>query len=579
MRGARSQDGAREAPAAGSSRPAGPSRPPGLLWPFGLLRPGWPPTASAGCVAGWTLLGLAGSLLLSATGAQVLDGQPLRWWITPHLGSLGDAHDLFWAGVCALCLAWLGLGATLRRPGAAGTLTPARLAAIGALWTVPLAAGAALFSRDMYSYLADGELLHLGLNPYTHAPAALAAVHQRALLDTVSPFWRHTTAPYGPLFIGLAAVIAAICGPHLLAAIILLRALELAGVVLLAVFVPRLARRLGADPGWAVWLAVISPLVLLELIAAGHNDALMAGLLVWGVDLALDRRPLAAVAVCSAAAAVKLPALAAVAMIAICWAREPEAPATADGQGPSGARSPAASAARAGGALAGAAATCAAVLLASGAVTGVGLSWLSGSVLSTPGKVHLAITPATAIGFSVHGLLASIGLHPGASPRPLELDFGHLTLALTALLGLWLCWRVRYERLVASLALLLLASVIGGPATWPWYLCWGLSLAACLPGWQRSAWLWLVCVAGSLVVYPNGILRFGVTSSPYILGFYALVAALAVVRARFRRATAASLPAPDGRPGASGNAGGAPGSDGARAGSVRAAQKTVEVLR
>jgi hypothetical protein len=449
-------------------------------------------------------LGLAGSLALSAAASQLLDGRPVHWWAVVHVGSETFAHDLFWAGVAALCAAWLWLGWQLR----AGAITPRRLTAIGAIWALPLIAGPALFSHDLYSYLAQGELMHAGLDPYTRAPAALATVHQQAVLSTVSPFWRHTTAPYGPAFVGLAAAIAAIAGSHIVLAVILLRALEVAGVALLAIFVPRLAAALGAEPATGTWLAVVSPLTLLELIGAGHNDALMAGLLAAGVYLAVRHRPLAAIGVCALAATVKLPAAAAVVMIAISWLR-------------SGRERPVR-------VLVEALAVCAAVLGAVGAATGAGLGWLTGSMLSVPGKVHLAITPATALGWSAHSLLVTLGLHGGGSPRAWELDAGHAFEAMLAIFAVWLCWRVRHPRLTASLAALLLASVIGGPAAWPWYLCWGIALAACLPGWQRSPWLIAVSVLGVFAVYPGGTLRFPVHDSPYLLAVYAAAAALAL---------------------------------------------------
>jgi alpha-1,6-mannosyltransferase len=478
---------------------------------------------------GWASLGLAGSLALSAAASQLLQGEPVRWWAHFELGSRALAHQVFWSGVGALCLAWLGLGLELHRAGAARRrgaggggrpaatgLTPAALTAIGALWAAPLIAGPALFSRDMYSYLADGELLRAGLDPYAHAPAALASIHHLALLHAVSPFWRHTTSPYGPLFTGLAAAVASIYGGHIVLGVILLRALEVAGVALLAVFVPRLARALGADPAWASWAVVISPLTLLELIAAGHNDALMAGLLACGVYLAVRRRPLAAIALCALATAVKLPAAAAAVMIGICWLRSGERPA---------------------GAVAEAAGVFAAVLAALSAVSGVGARWLSGSLLSVPGKVHLAITPATALGFSLHSLLRTLDVVHSAGSQPYEAAFGHALTVLLVLAGLWLCWRVRYERLAGSLAALLLAAVLLGPATWPWYLSWGLALVACLPGAQRSSWLVAVSVAPCFVVYPNGTVDLPLSSSPYVLAGYAAAVALGgwIWRRRVRR--------------------------------------------
>ena len=73
------------------------------------------------------------------------------------------------------------------------------------LWCAPLLFTAPLFSQDAYSYLAQGALVHLGLDPYRDAPAVLAQHGQAHVLNAVSPFWRHTTAPYGPLFLWIVS--------------------------------------------------------------------------------------------------------------------------------------------------------------------------------------------------------------------------------------------------------------------------------------------------------------------------------------------------------------------------------------
>ena len=213
-------------------------------------------------------------------------------------------------------LAWVGLGRH-----AAGDETTS-LMAIAVLWLLPLALGPALFSRDVYSYLAQGTVLHVGDNPYHTAPGALAGGAHAPVLAAVSNFWRHTTAPYGPLFLGVMSVIVGVTGNHLVAGVLLTRLIELAGVGLLAVQVPRLARSLGADPGRALWLAVLNPLVALELVAAAHNDVLMAALLVAGVAAALRGRPIWGITLCALAATLKLPALAGAVFIALAWARE-----------------------------------------------------------------------------------------------------------------------------------------------------------------------------------------------------------------------------------------------------------------
>ena len=450
---------------------------------------------------GWAGLGFAGSLSVALAGSDILRGKPVIWFFSPHLPA---PTVIFYVGIAALCVAWLGIGRGLGRPGGASTR---ELLMIGALWCLPLALAPALFSRDLYSYLADGSILHAGLNPYHQAPDVLGRLHQTRLMDAVSPFWRHTTAPYGPSFLGIAALISGLVGSHLVAGVLLLRAVEVGGVVLLAIFVPRLASALGADPARAVWLAVIGPLILLELIGAGHNDALMAGLLVAGVTLAVERRPLAGIALCALAATIKLPAAAGVVFIAIAWARaEPD-------------RAPRIAALSA--------VVTAGVVAAVSVITGLGLDWIAGS-LSTPAKVRLAVTPSTALGYSIASVLHAFGV--SASSKAIEHTVATVALALTAALAVALCYRVRRENLVWYLGLVLLAAVLGGPAAWPWYLIWGLALlASCEPA-ERWRWLPLVLIATAFLVRADGQLILPRSAAPVMLALYA-VAVLAVATA------------------------------------------------
>jgi hypothetical protein len=335
-------------------------------------------------------------------------------------------------------------------------------------------------------------------------------------------------------------VIAAVVGSNLILGVVLMRLLEVAGVGLLAVYVPRLARALGTDPSRATWIAVISPLVLLELIAAGHNDALMIGLLVAGVTLAMERRPLLGIALCAVAATVKLPAIAGIAFIAVAWARAEWARpdwgrpdwARPDWARPGWARGREEGRRAVARALGLSAAVTVAVLGAVSVATGLGLSWVSSGVLSTPGKVHLAITPVTATGWSFASLLHVLGL--GASSRGIESALGVVALALTGALGLALIRGARYANIVPALGALLLVSVFAGPATWPWYLTWGLALIACCAFVQRSRPLALAIVLAVFLVKPNGILALPLHTAPIVLGVY-VIAAGAGWRYRRRR--------------------------------------------
>ena len=459
----------------------------------------------------WGALGAVGSLLCAFAGPAAVDSSTSGWWYAPSVpGGRSAAVTLVYIGMGLLCAAWLGLGRIV-----VGDDTR-QLRIIAVIWLTPLALGPALFSRDIYSYIAQGTILHLGHNPYRTSPAALAGLGHQHVLSAVSTFWRHTTAPYGPLFLGLVSVIVAVTGSHLIAGVLVIRGLELIGVALLAVYVPTLARELGASQARATWLAVLSPLLAFELIAAGHNDVLMIGLLVAGVTIALGGRPLLGVAVCALAATVKVPALAGAVLIAVAWARAEPTPAARMRL------------------LASAAVVSGAVLAAVSVVTGLGLSWLTTSLFSTPAKVHLAITPSTAVGWTVAALLRDIGIAAGYHST--EAAFGTVSLAITAALAAVILWRTRIGKLAFYLGVLMLIAAAGGPAAWPWYFTWGLVLLAACRGAQNRRALALGAAVAVFVIKPNGILVLPVESSPAVLAVYVLLAAVAWYHRRGVRA-------------------------------------------
>lgn len=463
------------------------------------------------------LIGTGGSILVAYAAPRALSDRVVSWWYMPAApAGRGTSLVLVYVGIVLLAGAWLALGRAL----------PSRrqLLVIAALWALPVALAPPLFSRDLYSYLAQGTILHLGHSPYHSPPVLLSGLGRRHVLDAVSPLWRHTTSPYGPLFLSLVSVVVGVVGSNLVAGVLLMRLVEMIGLALLVVAVPRLARALGTDPRRALWLALLSPLVMLQLVAAGHNDLLMVGMLAAGVVCALEGRPLLAIGVCALAATVKLPALAGVVFIAVAWARAEEDLA-----------------ARARFVLAAALITVA-VLGAATLIAGVGVSWISTSLFSTPARVRLAITPGTGVGYTLAWLLRQIGI--ATSARSLEGAVGVVALALTALAGLVLLYRVRVRKLVPSLSALLLIAAAGGPAAWPWYFSWGLALVAALRGPQRSVALAVALALSALVVKPNGILALPLGSAPAVVVVYLVIGATAWRRRR--RGGDRDAPGPDG---------------------------------
>jgi alpha-1,6-mannosyltransferase len=375
---------------------------------------------------------------------------------------------LVYAGVAIMVASWLELVRTVRRhPGT----SLARVVWIMVAWTVPVLFMPPLFSRDVYSYAAQGEMVSRGVSPYLHGPNVLGPNRFLALVD---PLWKRARAPYGPGWERLSGAVVHLARHDVLAAIVGFRVVALCGVALMAWGIPVLARSVGRDQGAALALAVLNPLVLLVLLGGAHNDALMLGLLVAGCALARRHHPLLGVALCALAAEVKIPALIGAAFIGW-WCSDG---ATAWRQ-----RIPR---------VAVALAVAVGVLAGVSAVAGLGWRWLSG--LSSPGVVVSWLDPATAVGLTVGHLATLVGLghHSGAIVQACRA----LGLGLAAVISAALIVRSDRVGAIRALGLSLLVFVVLGPVVWPWYEAWGIVfLAVVAEGWTLRIVLGLSAVA------------------------------------------------------------------------------------
>ena len=209
--------------------------------------------------------GMLGSALLTlggfGAGALPVDGGPAA-----AVGLLGFtfghgevlALTLCWIGVALLFTAWLALG-----PRA-----------------VPM------FSRDAWSYLAQGAMTAAGVDPYEVGPEA----NPGPFTDEVSPDWRSTATPYGPLHLLLMRIVVAVSGGHPAVGIVVLRVAVLVALAALTVVLVTAARRTGVDAGAAVWLACASPLSVIHLAGGLHNEIFPLVACLGAVVLALDGR-------------------------------------------------------------------------------------------------------------------------------------------------------------------------------------------------------------------------------------------------------------------------------------------------
>ncbi|MDQ6875847.1 MAG: polyprenol phosphomannose-dependent alpha 1,6 mannosyltransferase MptB, partial [Actinomycetota bacterium] len=231
----------------------------------------------------WRWLGLAGSALLAvgAAGAGVLPRpDPLRHAFVLETLRHGAGRvvciGVAAVGMLLLVAAWLLLGRCLDRT------TPRDLCLTAALWSLPMVVAPPILSRDVYGYAVAGQMLRAGLNPYSHGAADLAS----SWVPSTSTSWLQVPLAYGPLFLLLARLVVAASGGSLTVALLGLRLIAIAGTLLLAWGLPRLARSCGIDERGALWLGLVNPLVLAHFVGGAHADALMLGLLVAGLALA-----------------------------------------------------------------------------------------------------------------------------------------------------------------------------------------------------------------------------------------------------------------------------------------------------
>jgi len=412
-------------------------------------------------------LGLAGSAFL-ALGGETAGALPAADLFAPASAQAALGLVGVYFGVVLLIAAWALLGTVVRGPEPP---TPRSLLLVLAVWAAPLLLAPPLFSRDVYSYLAQGAMVDAHIDVYAHGPAQLGG----PLADEVAPVWQQSTTPYGPVFLAVASALSALTRGEIPAGLLGMRLVALLGVALMAAALPRLARHSGADPAAALWLGALNPLVLLHLIAGAHNDAIMLGLLGVGLVAARGRWPVLGVVLITLAALVKAPAaLGLLAVIALRGRRGlvPSVLTTAFG----------------------ALATTAVVT----AVTGTGYGWIA--ALKTPvSPQNWSLT--SLLGRATGTLLEKLG----SGLAPLALPAWHTAgLVLTVLIVLFIWLRLRPGPIYA-LGLSLAAVAVFGPAIRPWYALWGLFLiAAAAPSGSVRHRLAAASGVLALAVLPSG---------------------------------------------------------------------------
>ncbi|OZF26514.1 hypothetical protein CH296_22595 [Rhodococcus sp. 14-2496-1d] len=452
--------------------------------------------------------GAAGALLMAigalGAGAQPVLQNPIAGVRLLSLPSrmATTALAVTMTGTVIVVLAWLLLGRFALGRTRSGTtprrLTRSQMDRTLLLWILPLSVAPPMFSRDVYSYLAQSEITARGLDPYEVGPVdALGA--DNVLTRTVPNIWRETPAPYGPLFLWMGRGITYLTGENIVAGIFLHRLLALAGVALIVWSLPRLARRCGVASVTALWLGAANPLVLFHLVAGIHNEALMIGLMLAGTELALRAIEhsgalrgtdiaflVGGAGLIALSSAIKIPSLIALGFVGMALSR------------------------RWGGTLR--SVIHAALLLGSIAIavqvavslgSGLGFGWIN--TLGTAGVVRswMSIPTILGLGTGFVGVLLGLGDHTTAVlglTRP-------IAAVVAGIIVVRMLIAVLRGRLhpVGALGVALGAVVLLFPVVQPWYLLWAvipLAAWATTPSFRRPAIAFSSLV--SVILMPNG---------------------------------------------------------------------------
>ncbi len=416
------------------------------------------------------LLGFLGAALITTGGlgaGSTKQHDPVLEWL--HLSWLRYGHGLvlssvlLWIGVALMLSAWLWLG----RRVLAGDASQYTMVTSAAFWLAPLLLSVPLFSRDTYSYLAQGALLRDGFDPYAVGPID----NPNALLDNVSPIWTITTAPYGPAFILIAKLITMLVGNHVIAGTMLLRLCMLPGFALLIWATPRIARHLGANVPIALWICALNPLVIIHLMGGVHNEMLMVGLMSAGIALTLSSRHIAGITLIAVGVAVKATAGLALPFMVWVWMRH-----LCERRGYRPLR-----------AFAAAAGTSVLIFVAVFAVlsgvAGVGLGWLT--ALAGSVKIINWLSVPTAAANLIHAIGALFFSVSFYAVLQVTRAVG-IAIVGVALPLLW--WRFRHDdrQALTGIAWAMVVVVLFAPAALPWYYSWPLAVLAPLAQSRRA---------------------------------------------------------------------------------------------
>jgi hypothetical protein len=268
---------------------------------------------AAACITVSLLVMIAISVAGPSIGVPAMphtSGGP-PWWVS--LGLPNDFVLLSLWGAAIIAAVGIGAGLLAVARGARPRVRPLLVASfiVVAVFTVLPAAG----TTDAQSYAIDGNMLVLGHSPYVDTPQQAAQLGDPLAKNSPNT-WVNALSDYGPIATGEEWLSAELGGSSMAAITFWLKLWVAIGFGAVVLLFDRLLRgdpamRLRAHLLWS-----LNPLVIWEIVAAGHIDGIAAGFGIGGLVMLRFAAParaasltrcVAAGALLGAAAAIKSP--------------------------------------------------------------------------------------------------------------------------------------------------------------------------------------------------------------------------------------------------------------------------------
>ena len=326
-----------------------------------------------------------------------------------------------------------------------------------------------LFSRDVYSYIAQGHLMLEGFNPYQTGVSALNNWFDLG----IDPMWAETTTPYGAVYLLIEKFAAAVATDNPYLSMVVLRAINLVAVVITIYGLNRLTKLHGINANFAIWLAVLSPITILHLVNAVHNDSLMIAALVWAFVFAQEKHLFAGAIILTLAIAIKPIALVALPFIGL-------TASTSTLKSKIRIWSISSSTVFAG-------------LFILAQITGTGFGWIN--AITTPGSVLNLAAPISALSELLSSATALFG-HDFNSQ--IFTGFRVLGLLVSAIYIAKLVLTDSKTNSTRKAALAFACMILLSPVVFPWYFLWPLALFAA--SGLKNLWSVRVTIYGTLLV-------------------------------------------------------------------------------